>query len=114
MKNVATFEIIGRVSRIDTYEKVTRITTASNYNYKDAKSGEWKQDTHWNQVVAFNQRPREAADKLQKGDLIKITGRMRQTSYEKDGNRVFSTDLIAYQVEFVARRSTETLQDEAA
>ena len=49
MKNVATFEIIGRVARIDAYDKVTRITTASNYNYKDGKTGEWREDTHWNQ-----------------------------------------------------------------
>ena len=76
MKNVATFEIIGRISRNDAYDKVTRITTCSNYNYKDAQSGEWKQDPHWNQVVVFNQRPREAAAKLEKGDLVKITGRI--------------------------------------
>ena len=114
MKNVATFEIIGRISRIDAYEKVTRITTASNYNYKDGKSGEWKQDTHWNQSVAFNQRPREAAEKLQKGDLVKITGRMRQSSFEKDGSRVFSTDLIAYTIEFVARANGQTTEKEAA
>ena len=114
MKNVATFEIIGRISRIDAYEKVTRITTASNYNYKDGQSGEWKQDTHWNQSVAFNQRPREAAEKLQKGDLVKITGRMRQSSFEKDGQRVFSTDLIAYTIEFVARANRQTAEKEAA
>lgn len=114
MKNVSTFEIIGRISRIDTYEKVTRITTASNYNYKDGQSGEWEQDTHWNQSVVFNQRPREAAEKLQKGDLVKITGRMRQTSYEKDGNRIFSTDLIAYAVEFIARPSAKEQEERQA
>ena len=103
MKNVATFEIIGRVSRNDAYDKVTRITTCSNYNYKDAQSGEWKQDPHWNQVVVFNQRPREAAAKLKKGDLVKITGRIRQSSYEKDGERVFSQDLIAWSVELVSK-----------
>ncbi len=113
MKNVATFEIIGRVARIDAYEKVTRITTASNYNYKDGESGEWRQDTYWNQSVTFNQRPREVAAELQKGDLVKLTGRLRQSSYEKDGQRIYATDLIASSVELVSRRK-EAAETEAA
>ncbi len=113
MKNVATFEIIGRVARIDAFDKLTRITTASNYNYKDGKTGEWREDTHWNQTVAFNQRPREAAADLRKGDLVKITGRIRQSSYEKDGRRVYATDLIATSVELASRRK-EAKADEAA
>lgn len=112
MKNLATFEILGRVARIDAYDKVTRITTASNYNFKDGASGEWRQDTHWNQAVAFNQRPRDVASGLHKGDLVKITGRMRQSSFDKDGQRIYATDLIANSVELVSRRSKETLQDE--
>ena len=105
MKNVATFEIIGNVSRIDIAEKVTRITTCSNYNYKDAQSGEWKTDEHWNQTAAFAPRAREAAAKLEKGDLVKITGRMKQSSYMKDGQRVYTVDLIAWSVEFIAKPS---------
>ena len=119
MKNVSTFEIIGRVSKIQTGERFTRITTCSNYNYKDAQSGEWKQDPHWNQVTAFTERAREAAAKLEKGDLVKITGRMKQSSYMKNGERVFTTDFVAWSVEFVAKPNgaanrNEELEKEAA
>lgn len=113
MKNVAIFEIIGRVARIDAFDKLTRITTASNYNIKDDKTDEWREDTHWNQTVAFNQHPREAAADLRKGDLVKITGRIRQSSYEKDGRRVYATDLIATSVKLASRRR-EAKEDEAA
>ena len=103
MKNVSTFEIIGRVSKIQIGERFTRITTCSNYNYKDTQSGEWKQDPHWNQTTAFADRAREAASKLEKGDLVKITGRMKQSRYTKNGETVFTTDFVAWSVEFVAK-----------
>ena len=112
MKNVSTFEIIGRVSKVQIESAYVRITTCSNYNYKDAQSGEWKQDPHWNQTTAFAERAREAAAKLEKGDLVKITGRMKQSSYMKNGERVFTTDFVAWSVEFVSKPNSNAARED--
>ena len=103
MKNEATFTIIGRVSKTHIADKYVRITTCSNYNYKDTETGEWKQDAYWNQTTAFADRAREKAASLEKGDLVKITGRFRQSRYQKNGETVFTTDFIAGSVEFISK-----------
>lgn len=110
MKNCAKFQIVGRISRIDTYEKVTKITVASNYPYKDT-NGEWREDTHWNQVVAFTENTRRVAATLAKGDLAEIEGRVRQTSFDKNGQRVYSVDLNVWKIAIVDHRRRP---DEAA
>ncbi len=116
MNAIATFEIIGRVASIQTFEKLTRITTASNYRVKDDK-GEWTDDTHWNQVVIFSEKRRAyIAEKIGKGDLVRVTGRLRQSRYIKDGETIFTTDLVALDFGLLAKpgaAATEP-QEEAA
>ena len=92
MQNIAEFRIIGRVGSVDTTDKVTHVSVAANYNRKDGD--EWKTDTHWNRVTFFRQLAERAAD-LGKGDLVHITGRVRQNSYESNGETRYSVDLIA-------------------
>src|SRR3546814_3391662 len=90
MQNIAEFRIIGRVGSVDTTDKVTHVSVAANYNRKDGD--EWKTDTHWNRVTFFRQLAERAAD-LGKGDLVHITGRVRQNSYESNGETRYSVDL---------------------
>ena len=77
MQNIAEFRILGRVGKVDAKEKVTHIDIASNYPRKDGDS--WKDDTHWNRVTFFGKLTERAA-KIGKGDLVHITGRVRQNS----------------------------------
>ena len=80
MQNIAEFRIIGRIGKINTMEKVTYLDIASNYARKEGEA--WKDDTHWNRVTLFG-RAKERADKLSTGDLVHITGRIRQSRYER-------------------------------
>ena len=92
MKNIAEFRIIGRVGNIEARDKVTHIDVAANYGRK--VNGEWEDDTHWNRVTVFGTNIARAA-KMNKGDLVHITGRVRQTRYDRDGSTVYSVDLVA-------------------
>lgn len=92
MQNIAEFRIIGRIGGIDAGEKVTHISVAANYNRKDGE--EWVTDAYWNRVTCFG-KIAERARKAEKGDLVHINGRVRQTSYETDGERKYGVDLIA-------------------
>lgn len=105
-QNISEFRIIGRVSKIDSRQKVSYVDVGANYNRK--QGDDWVQDTHWNQVTCFG-RSKEAADKANKGDLVHITGRVRQQSYENnDGERRFTSDLIADSFSILASKgSTE-------
>ena len=92
MQNIAEFRVIGLVGKITEHDKVTKVSVAANYNRQ--KTGEWVMDTHWNGVTLFGKLIERAA-KAQKGDLVHITGRVRQNSYDAPEGRRYAVDLIA-------------------
>jgi len=92
MQNIAEFRIIGRVGKVVTSEKVTRVDIAANYGRK--VGDEWQNDTHWNTVTFFG-KAKERADKLASGDLVHVTGRVRSNRFEKDGETRYGVDLVA-------------------
>lgn len=92
MQNIAEFQIIGRIGKIDAAKEVTHISVAANYNRRDGE--EWKSDPHWNRVTLFG-KLRDRMAKAEKGDLVRITGRVRQTSYEAEGSTCYGVDMIA-------------------
>jgi single-strand DNA-binding protein len=92
MQNIAEFHIIGRIGKIDASKDVAHISVAANYNRRDGD--EWKTDPHWNRVTLFG-KLRERLTKAEKGDLVRITGRVRQASYDADGATRYGVDMIA-------------------
>lgn len=101
-QNCSEFHIIGRVGKIDARDKVTYVDVAANYNRKDDED-QWQSDTHWNRVTCFS-RTAEKVARAGKGDLVRITGRVRQSSYEEGGTTHYGTDLIADDFSVLARR----------
>lgn len=95
MRNIAEFQIIGRLGAVKKVGSATRVTIASNYSYRDS-NGNWQDDTHWNEIVIFSKPTAKYIDNhLGKGDLVHARGRIRQNSYERDdGERVYTVDLI--------------------
>ena len=110
MQNIAEFHIIGRIGKIDAAKDVTHISVAANYNRKDGD--EWKPDPHWNRVTVFG-KLRDRLTKADKGDLVRITGRVRQSSYEADGTTRYSVDMIADGIGILAKASGKPADDEA-
>src|SRR3546814_137945 len=92
MQNIAEFRIIGRVGKISEHDKVTKVNVAANYNRQE--NGEWVTDTHWNEVTLFGKLI-ERGGKAQKGDLVHITSRVRQNSYDTAEGRRYTVELIA-------------------
>lgn len=108
-QNIAEFRIIGRVGKVSPLEKVTYVSVASNYNRRDGD--DWKSDTHWNSVVCFS-NVRSQVENAEKGDLVHITGRVRENSYSEGGDVTYKTELIADTFSILARSAAETsLQD---
>ena len=101
-QNIAEFRIIGRIGKIDLKDNVARIDIASNYNRK-ANDG-WDTDTHWNRVTAFA-RSIDRVKSAEVGDLVHVTGRVRQSSYEREGATIYGVDLLADSFSVLARKS---------
>jgi single-strand DNA-binding protein len=110
MQNIAEFHIIGRIGKIDRAKDVTHLSVAANYNRRDGD--EWKTDPHWNRVTVFG-KLRDRLGKADKGDLIRITGRVRKTSYETEGSTRYDVDMFADGFAILAKANGR-LHDEKA
>lgn len=96
MINNATFQIIGRIGKVNAGDKVTRISVASDRQVKEGDN--WTNKTNWNDVTIFNEalRKRLANEKVgKKGNLVIFQGTIQSNSYEKDGKTVYQTNLVA-------------------
>ena len=97
MFDIAEFHIVGRVGTIKKFDKLTRISIAANASYK--KDGAWVDKTHWNEVVIFDGATRDyIAEKFTKGDYVRARGSVRQNSYMRGTEQVYTTELIIEQI----------------
>jgi single-strand DNA-binding protein len=87
-------------------QAVTQFTVAVNRNYKDA-NGEWKEETEWFRVVAWAALAERTAEYLRKGRKVYVEGRLQTRTYEKDGQKHYSTELVANTVTALDPRPRE-------
>lgn len=103
-QNIAEFRIIGRIGKITSREKVKYVSVAANYNRRDGE--EWKTDTHWNSVVCFSNVASQV-DNAGKGDLVHITGRVRESQHGETNDTTYRTELIADTFSVLTKADTE-------
>ncbi|GEM73222.1 MULTISPECIES: single-stranded DNA-binding protein [Sphingomonas] len=103
-QNIAEFRIIGRVGKITPRDRVTFVSVAANYNRRDGD--EWKTDTHWNSVVCFSNVASQV-EAAGKGDLVHITGRVRESQHGQDNDTSYRTELIADSFSILAKAGNE-------
>lgn len=108
MQNISEFRIIGRIGSAEIKEKVAFLDVAANYGRK--VGNDWEDDTHWNRVTCFGKNVARAA-KMGKGDLVHITGRVRQSRYEREGQTVYGVDLIVDRIAVIAKNGKPADQD---
>ena len=97
MINNATFQIIGRIGNINATGKVTNVSIASDRQAK-GQDGKWTTETNWNTVTIFSEalRKRLANTKVgKKGNQVIFQGTIQTNKYEKNGETVYKTNLIA-------------------
>jgi single-strand DNA-binding protein len=88
-------------------QAVTQFTVAVNRNYRDP-NGEWKEETEWFRVVAWAQLAERTAEHLRKGNKVYVEGRLQTRSWEdKDGQKRYTTELVANQVTSLQPRTRE-------
>jgi single-strand DNA-binding protein len=110
MQNIAEFHIIGRIGKIDAAKEVTHLSVAANYNRRDGD--DWKTDPHWNRVTVFG-KLRDRIAKADNGDLVRVTGRVRQSTYEAEGATRYSVDMIADGFAVLAKANGKPTEEES-
>lgn len=72
---------------------VARLRLATTENYVD-KSGNRQEITEWHTVTAWGKMAETCGQYLAKGKQVYIEGRLRTTSYEKDGVKRYTTEVV--------------------
>jgi single-strand DNA-binding protein len=79
---------------------IYRNTIAVNRKFK-------KDESDFISVVAFKQTGELMANHLKKGDQVGIEGHIQTGSYEKDGHKVYTTDIIVDSITFVGSKKQD-------
>jgi len=82
--------------------QVVRLSVATSERRK--KGDEWVDHTEWHRVVCFGRTAENCARFLSKGRQVLVEGRISTSTYEKDGETRYSTEIVAERVEFVGGR----------
>ncbi len=78
-------------------QAVLKLRLATTESYLD-KSNTRQERTEWHRITIWGKRGEALAKFLTKGDRIFIEGRIQTSSYEKNGEKRYSTDIIANNV----------------
>jgi len=90
----------------------TTFSVATNRRWKDQQTGEWKEETDWHNVVLWRQE--NLANYLTKGKQVYVEGRLQTRNYEdKDGKKVYVTEVVAEDVVLLSGRGAEAPAEEA-
>lgn len=87
---------------------IARMSIAVNDGYGE------QQKTSYIPIVVFGKQAENADRYLSKGSKIGVTGRIQTGSYEKDGTKVYTTDVIASRLEYLSTGNAKGDEDSAS
>lgn len=100
--------IIGNLTRdpemkaLPSGSKVTNFSVATNRTwYNEAK--EKQEAVEYHNVVAFGKQAETIAQYMKKGSQILVEGRLQTRSWEADGVKKYSTEIVLEQFQFGAK-----------
>ncbi len=86
---------------------------AVNERRKNAQTGEWEDYPNFVDCTLFGKRAEALEQYLPKGAKVAVEGRLRYSSWEKDGQRRSKLGVIVEEVELMSRRDGEQHQSYA-
>lgn len=105
--------LIGNVGKVDirTLEggsKIATLSLATSEKYKD-RSGEWKEDTTWHNIVVYGNTASVVERYVSKGSRLYVEGRIRNRKYtDRDGNERSVTEIVASNVELLDPKKSDS------
>lgn len=115
MGSVNQVNILGNLGRdpelryAPSGKAVCNLSVATTYKPKNGPK-----QTEWHRVVAFDATAENCAKYLVKGKEVFVTGRLQTRSYEKDGIKRYSTEVMCERIAFVGRQEQPEIPGAAA
>ena len=103
MRTVNRHTLLGHVGNIIPLKNALKVNVATNREWQ--ADGERKSATDWVQVTILDKKQAEWIEEhVGQGDLVYVESRISNSSYERDGERVYATDVIAQLFNLVSKK----------
>ncbi len=79
---------------------VTRLSVATSENWVD-KNGQKQERTEWHRVTVWGKTAEHCAKYLAKGRQVYVEGKLQTRSWEDNGQKKYSTEIVAQTVQFL-------------
>lgn len=94
-----------KIHQFDDGNYIANFSLATSEYYKNKETGEKVEKTEWHKIVA-KKRLAVVCDKyLSKGDAIYVEGKLNTRSWDDDGTKKYSTEIVVNKVEFLSSKS---------
>lgn len=99
--------LIGNVGREPEFKStpngtaIVNLPLATTEKWTD-KQGQKQERTEWHRVTLYNRLAEIAGQYVQKGSKLYIEGKIVTNSYEKDGEKRYSTEIVANSMQFLS------------
>ena len=88
---------------------ITRLSLATSEKRKD-KDGNRKESTDWHRVTFFGKLAEIVSQYVTKGSQICVIGRIKYGSYDKDGVKHYTTDIIGDEMQILGGKGQRSEQ----
>ena len=83
---------------------VANFSVATSEEWKDKNTGEKKERTEWHRIVAWRRLGEICGEYLSKGRQVYVEGKLQTRSWEQDGVKRYSTEIVATDIQFLGGR----------
>jgi single-strand DNA-binding protein len=104
-------QLIGRLGQAPELKYTPSGTAVCNFSLATSekftgKDGQKQERTEWHRIVVFSKLAELCGQYLSKGRQIYIEGRLQTRSWDKDGQKHYTTEIVADKVIFLGGDST--------
>jgi len=83
---------------------VANVSIATSETWKDKTTGEQQEKTEWHRVIFFNRLAEIVEQYVKKGGKLYIEGRLQTRSWEQDGVKRYTTEIVASEMQMLDSR----------
>ena len=93
--------------------QVANLSIATTDSWRDRNSGEMQERTEWHRIVCFDRLAEICGQYLRKGSRIYIEGSLRTRSWEQDGQKRYTTEIIGREMMMLDGRGDTDITSQA-
>ena len=83
---------------------VANVSLATSETWKDKNTGDQQEKTEWHRVIFFNRLAEIVEQYIKKGSKLYIEGRLQTRSWEQDGVKRYTTEIVASEMQMLDSR----------